>query len=81
MAASGFLQLGKLIVMAGVALVVLGLLLMVGSRAGFLGLGRLPGDVAYKSKHFSFYFPMVTCLLLSVLATLALWLISFLRRP
>ena len=73
-------HLGKTIVVAGITLVVIGLLLMAGSRVSFFGLGRLPGDIAYKGKHVSFYFPLVTCLLLSVVVTLVFWLISFLSR-
>ena len=72
-------QLGKLVVAAGVALVVIGLLLMAGTRLGFLNLGRLPGDIAFKGKHVSFYFPIVTCLLLSAILTAVMWLISYLR--
>ncbi len=72
--------LGKLMVIAGVVLVVLGLLVMAGSKLSFLGLGRLPGDVAYKGKNVSFYFPIVTCLILSVVLTLIFWLFSFLGR-
>lgn len=73
-------QLGKLFVIIGFVLVALGLALMLGSRFGFLGLGRLPGDIAYKGKNVSFYFPVVTCLVLSVLLTLILWLFSFFSR-
>ncbi|HUI41748.1 MAG TPA: DUF2905 domain-containing protein [Terriglobia bacterium] len=54
---------------------------MAGSRLGFFGLGGLPGDLAYKGRHGSFYFPVVTCLVLSALATLILWLVSVVRRP
>jgi hypothetical protein len=43
-------------------------------------LGRLPGDVHIEGEHFRFYFPIVTCLLLSVGLTLLLWLIRWLRR-
>lgn len=76
-----FYQIGKLVVVVGIALVAAGALLMAGSRLGLLGgLGRLPGDIAYKGKNVSFYFPVVTCLILSILVTLALWLVSFLRR-
>jgi len=74
-------QFGKLMVVFGLVLVGIGLLVMAGSRAGFWGLGKLPGDITYKSKSVSFYFPIVTCLVLSALATLVLWLISFFRRP
>jgi hypothetical protein len=73
-------QLGRLLVVTGVALVLIGLLLMAGSKFSFFGLGRLPGDIAYKGKKFQFYFPIVTCLVLSVLVTLLLWLVSFLKR-
>lgn len=65
---------------AGVALVALGLLLMAGSKFSFLGLGRLPGDLAYKGKNFQFYFPIVTCLVLSAVVTLLLWAVSWLTR-
>jgi Protein of unknown function (DUF2905) len=73
-------QFGRLLVVTGVILVALGLLLMAGFRIGFLRLGRLPGDIAYKGKNVAFYFPIVTGLVLSVLATLILWLISFMKR-
>ncbi len=65
---------------AGVALVALGLLLMAGSKFSFLGLGRLPGDLAYKGKNFQFYFPIVTCLVLSAVVTLLLWAVSWSTR-
>jgi hypothetical protein len=73
-------QLGRFLVIAGVILVALGLIFMAGSRFSFFGLGRLPGDIAYKGKNFQFYFPIVTCLVLSVVLTLVFWLISFLTR-
>ena len=74
-------QLGKWAVIGGVALVVAGLLLMAGARLGFLHFGRLPGDIAYRGKNVSFYFPIVTCLVLSVLVTLVIWALSYFRRP
>jgi uncharacterized membrane protein len=73
-------QLGRFLVVVGVILVVLGLIVMAGSRFSFFGLGRLPGDIAYKGKNFQFYFPIVTCLVLSAAVTLLLWLISFLTK-
>ena len=73
-------QLGRFLVIAGVILVALGLIFMAGSRFSFFGLGRLPGDIAYKGKNFQFYFPIVTCLVLSVVLTLVFWVISFLTR-
>ena len=74
------LQFGKLLIITGVVLIGLGLLLALGSRFSFLGLGKLPGDIAYKGKHVSFYFPFVTCLVLSVVLTGILWLLSYLSR-
>ena len=74
------IQLGKMLVIAGVVLVGLGLVLTLGSRFSFFGLGKFPGDIAYKGKNVSFYFPIVTCLVLSVVLTLILWLVSFLSR-
>jgi len=74
-------QAGKLVLAVGVALVVVGLLLMAGARLGFLNLGRLPGDIAYKGKNVSFYFPIVTCLVISAIITAVMWLVSYLRKP
>jgi hypothetical protein len=77
----GFLfQAGKFLVIAGVVFVVLGLLLMMGSKFSFFGLGRLPGDITYKGKNVTFYFPIVTSIVLSILLTLGLWLVSMLTR-
>ena len=73
-------QLGKFLVVFGVLLVAAGLLLMAGAKFSFFGLGRLPGDIAYKGKNAQFYFPIVTCLLLSAVLTLVFWLISFLTK-
>jgi hypothetical protein len=74
------LQVGRFLVITGVILVVLGLIVMAGPRFSFLGLGRLPGDIAIKGKNFQFYFPIVTCLIVSGVLTVVLWIISFLTR-
>jgi hypothetical protein len=71
-------QLGRFLVIAGVLIVVVGLLLMAGAKFGHLG--RLPGDIVQKGKHVQFYFPIVTCLVLSAVLTLVFWLISFLTK-
>jgi hypothetical protein len=73
-------QLGKFLVIAGVLLVAVGLFMMTGSRFSFFGLGRLPGDIAYKGKNVQFYFPIVTCLVLSAVLTLVVWVISLLTK-
>lgn len=72
----GSMQLGKVLLAAGVVLAGVGLVLIFGSRYSFLGLGKLPGDISYKSKNVTFYFPLVTCLLLSALLTIIFWLVS-----
>jgi hypothetical protein len=74
------LQVGRFLVIGGIALAVLGLMVMAGARFSFLGLGRLPGDITFRGKHFQFYFPIVTCVLISVAVTAVLWIISFLTR-
>jgi len=73
-------QLGKFLVIVGVLLVAAGLLLMGGAKFLFFGLGRLPGDIAYKGKNVHFYFPIVTCVVLSVVLTLVFWVISLLTK-
>jgi hypothetical protein len=73
-------QLGRFLVIVGVLLVAAGLLLMAGAKFSFFGLGRLPGDIAYKGKNVQFYFPVVTCLVLSGVLTLVFWVISYLTR-
>jgi uncharacterized membrane protein len=71
-------QLGKFLIIAGVLLVAVGLLLTAGAKFGHLG--RLPGDIVYKGKHVQFYFPVVTCLLLSAVLTLVFWVISLFTK-
>jgi len=66
-------ELGKFLVITGVIIVVIGGLLWSGVGKGWLG--KLPGDIHYTKGNFSFYFPIVTCLLLSALLTLILWLV------
>jgi len=73
-------QFGRFLVIAGIVLVVLGLVLMAGSKFSFFGLGRLPGDLAYKGKTVQFYFPVVTCVIASAVLTGILWIISYLTR-
>jgi uncharacterized protein YybS (DUF2232 family) len=65
-------ELGKFFVVAGLLLAVLGFVLW--SGVGKSWLGRLPGDIQLTKGNFSFYFPIVTCLLLSILLTIVLWL-------
>ncbi len=72
-------ELGKLLLVVGIALIVAGGFFVFGGRLP-LRLGRLPGDIAYQGKSGSFYFPIVTCIVLSVALTLILWVINLFRR-
>lgn len=65
-------ELGKWLFVTGLVIAGIGLLLWSGLGKGWLG--RLPGDIHVEREHFSFHFPIVTCLLLSVLLTILLWL-------
>ena len=72
-------DLGKLLLIGGLVLAGVGALLMVGGRLPFR-IGRLPGDISYHGRSGSFYFPVVTCILLSVALTLILWIVNVFRR-
>jgi hypothetical protein len=72
-------ELGKMLLIAGVVLAGAGALFLFGGRLPFR-LGRLPGDIAYQGRHGSFYFPMVTCIVLSVALTLLMWAVNSFRR-
>ena len=70
---------GKLLIVIGMMLVVVGAVLYAGSRLPFR-LGRLPGDIMVQGKNSTFYFPIVTCLVLSLVLTLLSWLFSSFKR-
>ncbi len=70
---------GKFLIVAGGLLVLLGIVLVLAGRA-HLPIGRLPGDIVYRGKHTTFYFPLVTSILLSILLSLVLYLISRFSR-
>ncbi len=71
-------ELAKAIIGLGLLLVLIGAVLLFAGRIG-LPLGRLPGDVVYKGKHVTFFFPIVTCILISVVASLVVYLLSRFR--
>ena len=71
----GFGPLGKLLVLVGVFMIGVGLFLWLGDRIPWVG--RLPGDILIKREKFTFYFPIVTCILISLILTL---LFSILRK-
>ncbi len=72
-------DLGKVLVLVGVVLAVGGLLLILLGRTN-LPLGRLPGDIVYRGKNSTFYFPLATSILLSVVLSILLYVISRFRR-
>jgi len=65
--------MGKLLIIMGVFLVIIGVFFLLGPKIPFLG--RLPGDIYIKRGNFSFYFPVVTCIIISLILTLIFTLI------
>lgn len=61
-------ELGKFLVIVGIALAAIGAIIWSGFGRGWFG--RLPGDIHYSRGNFNFYFPVVTCILLSIILTL-----------
>jgi len=70
-------QLGKPLIIAGLALIVLGLLFLAGDKLP-IKLGQLPGDFTWRGKNTTVSFPLATCLLISAIGSLIFWL--FQRR-
>ena len=65
---SGFGDLGKVLVIVGIVIAGIGVLLLVGDKIPWIG--RLPGDIMIKREKFTFYFPVVTCMIISIILTL-----------
>jgi len=72
-------EMGRMLVMLGIALVVIGGIVMLLGRTG-LPLGRLPGDILYRGKNTTFYFPLASSILISVVLSVVLFLIGRLKR-
>jgi hypothetical protein len=68
-------DIGKILIGFGLLLAVIGGLLVIGGRLN-LPIGRLPGDIVYRGKNTTVYFPIVTSIVLSILLSLVLWLFS-----
>jgi len=68
------MQLGRWLITAGLILVVLGVLVSIGGPLP-IKLGRLPGDIYVQGKNTTFYFPLATCILISVVFSLIAWLL------
>jgi DUF2905 family protein len=65
--------LGKALILLGLVLVALGAMLWAGSSIPFIG--RLPGDIYIRREHYTFYFPLTTCILVSLLVSLSIILL------
>jgi hypothetical protein len=72
-------ELGRMLLMLGGVLIVVGAFFYFGGKLPFR-MGRLPGDIVHKGDHTTFYFPIVSCIVLSVGLSLLFWLISRFRR-
>jgi hypothetical protein len=65
-------ELGKMLIVFGIILAVVGAILLVAPKIPWLG--KLPGDFTYRGERFTFYFPLATCILLSIVLSLILYL-------
>jgi hypothetical protein len=70
---------GKLLIGAGGLLIVIGLIVVLAGRAG-VPLGRLPGDISYRGKNTAVFFPITTCIVLSILVSFIMWLVNRFMR-
>ncbi|MDP5274090.1 DUF2905 domain-containing protein [Chengkuizengella axinellae] len=67
----------KMLIAAGAILILIGIVWQFGGR--FLQLGKLPGDIAIEKENFKFYFPITTCIVLSVVLSLIYYVIRFFK--
>lgn len=74
-------DLGRTLIALGGLIVLIGVIVLLAGRLN-LPLGRLPGDISWRSKsgHTSFYFPLVTCIVVSILLSLIMWIIHTIRK-
>ena len=72
-------EIGRTLLFLGVLFVLVGAFFYLGGKLP-LRLGRLPGDIVRRGEHTTFYFPIVTCFVLSLALSLLLWLFSHFRR-
>ena len=70
-------QIGKWLIVLGIVVALLGALMVL---LGRIGLFKLPGDLEFGSKNWRVYIPIASCIVLSILLTLILWLIRYFRR-
>jgi hypothetical protein len=70
-------QFGKWLIVAGIVIALLGVLMVL---LGRVGLFKLPGDLEFGAKNWRIYIPIASCIVLSIILTLVLWLINYFRR-
>jgi predicted tellurium resistance membrane protein TerC len=72
-------DLGKLLILCGAVIAVIGVVLVLAGRA-HLPLGRLPGDIVYRGKNTTVYFPLVTSIIISIVLSVVLYMVSRFSR-
>jgi hypothetical protein len=72
-------DLGRMLIFIGGLLLVIGIVVVLAGKAN-LPIGRLPGDLVYRGKNTTFYFPLATSILLSVILSLVLYVVNRMRR-
>jgi len=65
---------GKLFIFIGLLLVVIGFVFIIGNKIPFIG--KLPGDIVIERRNFNFYFPIATCIVVSIILSLIFWLLG-----
>lgn len=65
---------GRILILIGIIMIVVGGLFMLGGKIPFLG--KLPGDIAIQKKNYSFYFPVTTSIIISIILSFIMWLLS-----
>ena len=72
-------ELGRLLLIFGLVIAAIGAILLAGPKLP-LRVGRLPGDISYHGRHGTFYFPVVTCIVVSIVLTLLFWIFGSFRK-
>lgn len=77
-----FQPLGKILMLFGLVIFILGVILLIADKVSgkIPFIGKLPGDILIQRRNFTFYFPLTTSILISVILTLLLWILSFIVR-
>lgn len=70
-------QIAKVIIIIGLVIISAGIMIFL---LGKVGLFKLPGDIRFQSKNFKLYFPLASSVIISIVLTLILWLISYLKK-